>query len=414
MRTTRRRFLDSLTGTLLAALLFGNGLAYAAPPEGKGGGKGGGGGDDGGTTDPPPPAPVQYALQRFAMPSDYAGGTVAIRGMNDLGEAVGYYPPSAGGEEPFYYSSLTGTSIATNLNDLQFADGYAVPEGWYIYAATGINNWGDICGALALASDPAQLRGFVLELRADPLDPAPVPRLHLIPDEAWAHTYASRINDAGEVLGRGDSATPYIYRPALHGAAGDETVQVLPLVCDAYYALLNNPVGERAAQVLTFSQGVLHFYTLGDAVAQPVDVDVDDARGLSDSGTFCGFNSVAVRKNKFERRGYWYDGSLHELPGVEFAQDINVTGDVAGSNNVLFHAVHGLLDLDSLVVTANDTEHQVWTNSVPSGLLLTERNPAGTDPSVADYPAIAGRLQRYDTAYSFFYDGYILFPMPPQ
>ena len=62
-------------------------------------------------------------------------------------------------------------------------------EAWYIYAALGIHNLGDIAAALALEGDPAQLRGCVIEMRPDPLDTSVKPRIHLIPDGFWSHTY---------------------------------------------------------------------------------------------------------------------------------------------------------------------------------------------------------------------------------
>ena len=162
-------FRGSRLSLLLTCLLT---LATAAlaypPPDGKGGGNGGGG-DDSGGEDPPPM--VLFELQRYEMPADYGGGTVSSQQMNVFGELVGYYPLSDGTEQPFYINVRSGAVVASNLNDLPLDPDYDVPDGWYIYAATGINNSSDICGALALSSDPEQLRGFVLELIPDPHGP---------------------------------------------------------------------------------------------------------------------------------------------------------------------------------------------------------------------------------------------------
>ena len=244
----------------LFALLLITAIAspvVAAPPSGKGGGKGG---------DEEAPPPALFELQRYAMPANYAGGTVAAEEMNALGELVGYYGASDATEQPFYIDVRSGATVASNLNDLPLDPNYDVPDGWYIYAATGINNWSDISGALALSSDPDQLRGFVLEMVPDPTDASVLPRLHLLPDEAWTHTYARRINDAGQVLGRGDDITSYIYRTGLHGLPGDLEVEVLPFQFDAWSAHMNNPTASHGTQIAAYSNpiGFVH-YTLGDA-----------------------------------------------------------------------------------------------------------------------------------------------------
>ena len=46
---------------------------------------------------------------------------------------------------------------------------------------------------------------------------------------------------------------------------------------------------------------------------------------------------------------------------------------------------------------------------------MTERGAVpGTDPAVADFPALSGTLRRYDLGVAFYYDAYILLPIPPQ
>lgn len=178
----RSRLFIVLTVFAMAVSMCG---VATAQKGGNGNGKGGGGG--GGGEDPPPP-PVLYELHRFTLPADYLGGNWAAEEVNDVGELVGYYDDggsNSGGEQPFYLDTNTGDTVATNLNDVEFEAGFGVPAGWYVYAALGINNLGDIAGALALDADPEQLRGCVIEMRPNPLDLSIKPRIHLLPDSSW-------------------------------------------------------------------------------------------------------------------------------------------------------------------------------------------------------------------------------------
>lgn len=380
-------------------------VALQSAPAGKGGGKGKPGGGD---TTPPP---VTYGLKLFAMPPDYEGSTVSVEEMNVDGEIVGFYPLPDGTKQPFYFNAFSNDVVVTNLNDIELDPAHGVPTGWYIYAATGINKWGDISGALALESNPAVLRGFVLELRPDPTDLTLKPRMHLIPDGFWDHTYARRINDAGEVLGRGDDMMSYIYRPPLHGTAGDANVQILPFVFDAWYAHLNNPTAQHDTQIVAWSSAIGEYvrYTLGDDAAEILNLDVRDVRGLSDTGSLCGY-----RKSRKNLVGYLYDGVFHDLPEVDFAQGVNasddVVGDRYGTGPILYHKTHGAIDLET-VVAASDSEQQLWINGDPGFSRITNRGVVGAGTALADFPAVAGTLRRYDTEYSYFYEGYVLIPL---
>ncbi len=317
---------------------------------------------------PPPPAIVNYAIQRVPMPADYSAGIPWPRNINVQGEIAGYYSSLDGGEQPYY---VDGNGLLTNLNDMALDPDFDVPAGWYVYAATDINDWGDVSGALARLDDPAQLRGFVLELRPENGDP----RLHLIPDGDWSHTYACRINDAGEVLGRGDAIDSYIYRPPLHGLPGDASVVVLPFDFDAFYSYLNNPVGNSPAQVLT-DDGRL--YTLGDAAATDLTIPINSSiGGFNDLGLFCGWRYVAGKGNKTSQVGYIYDGQFNDVSSLQRARDLNENADLVGPASgrpTLVHADHGVIDLDS--------DGSVY--------LVSERGIVGTDPAVDDFPVIVG------------------------
>ena len=362
---------------------------------------------------PPPPPPVKFGMRLFSMPADYVGGSVDVQQINDLGEAVGRYSLPDDTRQPFYFNASSVSTVATNLNDLPLDPDWAVPNGWYIQSALGINNLGDIVGKLAMISDPSRGRGFILELRPDPLGQTLLPRLHLIPDDTWNATYARRINDMGDVLGACDSTTAYIYRAPLHGAPGDVNVEILPFGMWVWDALMNNPTPSHGTQIVAWSDSLNapFRYTMETGNTEVLNLPISGIRGLSDSGSFCGHQYIKRKDNPF-----YYDGSIHALTGASFGQDINSDNDVLGEGNtgtnkpVLFHSEVGTLDLSKLVVASNSSEQQIWSNGYANWSKLTERNIPGTDPAVASFPAITGSI-RTTTNY---YWAYVLRPIPVQ
>jgi len=407
---------------LLAAVVMGSFAANDAMAQKGGGGKGGGGG---GGEEPPAPvepiAPVDYALRRFVMPADYVpkdNPEVSVRGINNHAEVVGYYHVGAGdnNEQPFYYDGQAVGAQATNLNDLVYDLEYAIPADWYILGALAINNWGEIAGALVKKGDPDQLRGCVIEMR-----PAPIvagqslsPRLHLLPDSQWSHTYASRINDDGTILGRGDAITSYVYR------LGDTGVEVLPYAFDAFEADLSNSFSDEPAQVL--SRWPYQLYTLGDAAPQALPVQPNSLLGLADTGAFCGSRTYADGS----RGGFWFDGTLHDVPGFNVCADINNAHDVLVTRTAskqsqrlfsLLHADYGELSVDAMIVAQSEAELDIWTSALLGQMYLSERAavPADavvTDAVVNEFPIIGGRLRRPTGKFTFSYDGYVLLPVP--
>ena len=372
-----------------------------------------------GKTAPPPPTPppVNYALGLFTMPTDYAGGSMHVLEMNDYCEAVGRYYLPDNTQQPFYFHALSGNTVATNLNDISLDPNWQVPQGWYIFAALGINDLGDIVGALARLGEPNTRRGFVLELRPNPLDTTVTPRLHLIPENpAWSQTYARRINNAGDVLGLWDDVTAYHYRPALHGIAGDTNVNILPFACSGWDALMNSPTASHGTQVVAWSQSYNGWvrYTLGDA--NPVLLSVPSSggvRGLSDAGTFCG---ETYARNKY--RPYYHDGTVRYLTVAKnFGQDINSGNDVltegGGTTNkpILVHSTSGALDLSKIVVASTPALQNYWAGASANWSSMTERGVPGTDPSVAAFPAIVGSVTS-STSSPLFYSAYVLLPIP--
>lgn len=404
---------------LLTAVVMGPFAVSDAMAQKGGGGKGGGGGGGGGEDPPAPVAPVDYALRRFVMPADYVpkdNPEVSVRGINNHAEVVGYYDVGAGdnNEQPFYYDGQAGGAQATNLNDLTYDPMFAIPDDWYILAALDINDLGEIAGALVEKGDPDQLRGCVIEMR-----PAPIageserPRLHLLPDGKWSHTYASRINDDGTILGRGDAITSYVYR------LGDTGVEVLPYAFDAFDADLSNSFSDEPAQVL--SRWPYQLYTLGDAAPQALPVQPNSLLGLADTGAFCGSRTYADGS----RGGFWFDGTVHDVPGFNVCADINNAHDVLVTRTAskqsqrlfsLLHADYGELSVDAMIVAQSEAELDIWTSALLGQMYLSERAavPADavvTDAVVNEFPIIGGRLRRPSGKFTFSYDGYVLLPV---
>ncbi len=282
----RSRFVMFLTCIAVGMAACGNLVAK----------KGGNGGGNGGGGDPPAEPTVHYLLHRFTMPADYFGGTVSQE-INDVLEVVGWYrnPLIEGTEQPFYFDATSGETRATNLNEIEFDASFGLPvdeEGvWYINTATDINNMGDISCSLGLVGNSDRLRGAVIEMRPDPADPSLKPRIHLIPDEAWSHTYARSINDVGVVLGRGDSETSYVYqvpfRSVVDVTAVPTPVTVIPTPFDAWYSgHLTNPINDGPTLVYA---GILYdtneylTYNVDTGASSFTDVsglDIADIRGF--------------------------------------------------------------------------------------------------------------------------------------
>ena len=177
---------------------------------------------------------------------------------------------------------------------------------------------------------------------------------------------------------------------------------------------MNNPTASHDTEIVTWSStlGANVHYTLGDVGPTVIDLDIADIRGLSDSGSFCGYRKI--RKNK--QNGYLFDGVITNLPEVEWAEAVNADEDVLGTTSgrrpVLYHKTHGTLYLNDLAVAADSFDEQLWTDGTKNFNEMSERNVIGTDPSVADFPAVFGSLRRYDTELSFHYDVYVLLPIP--
>ncbi len=303
--------------------------------------------------------PVRYTLHRFTLPADCLAGVWSVWDMNEEGELVGYYDDGfvTGGKQPFYLDTRTDDTIAMNLNDLQFDKEFGVPAGWYIQKALAINNLGDIAGCLVRYDDFEQSRGCVIELHPDPLDLSVKPRIHLIPDSTWSQTYVRRINDAGVVLGQGDSETAYVYRVPLHAHTGDEAVTVIPTSFDVWeQGFLTNPVdGSPTLVKVSLPTSKILTYNVDTDKSNLVDVsdlDISEIRDFNDTGSYCGRYDASKTDDISCYRDFVFDGEFHDLDeGISFHQTLNNHGDLLCETlnhcrPVLYHQTQGLILLD--------------------------------------------------------------------
>lgn len=373
-----------------------------------------GGNGDGGT-----PPPVFYALHRFVLPFDYEEGFWKVEEINDVGELVGHYDDNDGNSrtrQPFYLDTNTGSTIVTNLNDVQFDEGFGVPVGWYISRANGINNLGDIAGGLAQDGDPERMQGCIIEMRPDPLDLTVKPRIHLIPDGIWSRTYARRINDVGVILGRGDAETAYVYQATLHGQPGDDSVTTIPTSFDAWsQGFLTNPVngGPTLVKAVLSDTDEILTYNVDAETSSFTDVSnlkITLITGFNDVGSFCG---RSPRKGRTSIKGFFYDGVYESLNAMLGASYINDSGDVIGRDPsyrpVIHLPEHGSVLLDEVIVAENEQEQAIWDNS--GG----DWDPTLSTGNAGGFPVVAGTLRRLDGPYteinSNFHDGYYLTPI---
>lgn len=371
---------------------------------GNGNGKPGGG--------DPPPAPVNYDFQMLPMPADYDGGIPWPTELNDHGEVVGYYNSTdAGGRQPYYYDIGSGANALTNLNDIALDPLYGLPDGAYFFAATDINNRGDIVGILGMQNDPDPVMGFVLELRPDG---GGLPRLHTVPDDPWSRPYLTSINDAGTVLGRGTTTEAYVYNPPIHGAAGDPAVTVLPFEMDAWNAHLSNPAAGDSAQIFTFNGKK---YTLGDF--EPVETGAQRIDNINDVGEFIGTREVAGKGKKTTQEAYLFSsGDFESLPEFIYPKGLNDAGDIvgreSGGEEILLHRDLGPIELvpDVSVLFSDPSDLDRW-NSVEKELYqISERGILGVDPAVADFPFLVGAVFDPDDPAFLAMDLFVLRPVP--
>ena len=309
-----------------------------------------------------PPLP-KLRIQFFNVPDPI--GEKYVLGINNLGQVVGKYT-SSGTEHAFLYDRVINANMALDLNDL-------VPplSGWVIASANDINDHGAIVGYLRSLSDPNVRRGYVLDTTAK----APV--LQLLPDSAWSNTFATGINEFGDVLGKFKNADGtygvYVYNCGLYVPADPAPIVLSTNVI--YGNAINNPVGTRGTQVLGQDAvtRVPFLWTRGQGYKYFTQIGPCGVYSMNDSGTFCGWAQVQVSRTSYENRPMRYNTALQALSGGsggELAMRINNSGDVVTTYDRLYSDLWGFRSINSLIDPAdpNAVEWNSKSNMFMSGL----------------------------------------------
>jgi hypothetical protein len=412
--TRFQRIIACLTVTVAAALLFlgGNPRGVVAKPPGGGGG--------GGT--PPLPA-VRYRIKFVALPGNAASGPL-INDMNNWGQVVGWYSPDGQNRTAFLYDPVVDANQALDVNTIVAA---GIPDGWRVASLVGINDWMVAVGYIAqIGSDPMQVRPVAIDLAAAN------PVVDLLPDVGVDYSYGKHINENGDIMGvyktaDGDSLA-WGFNPGLYGDPQqrvwrdgspldlcDETPLPLPLSGNAQFFIMNNPVGDRPAQIFgpdtqKLSDAVPFRYTLGDAAPErfPALDLVWWPGALNDSGTFCGLLNASGTDAPFR-----YNTALDQLPALsQQTQDMNESGDLI-FYDVLYRddwQQYGYVKIDDLVVgTAADL--QLWFATPKKGR-LSQRDVGmylmNDRAGASNSGQIAGLLNITGVTHSF----YVLTPEP--
>ena len=163
---------------------------------------------------PPPPSPFKYSIQLLGTLGGAESGT---EDMNEFGDVVGWSHTSDGSRHAFLYTASSG------MQDLNVVAQSALPDGWELDLAHGINYWGQIVGTTKIVGN-LSTSGF----RYTPGEGgAPGEFLDL---GALGMRIAYAINDSGDVVGLSIDADGR-ERACLY-TDGDEFVQLLPLPSD--------------------------------------------------------------------------------------------------------------------------------------------------------------------------------------
>lgn len=353
---------------------------------------------------PPPLPPVRYQIQFWDVPNPAGGGQ--INGMNNLGQAVGYYYLPDGARHAFLYDPAVDPDTAIDLHDvISLLGGGTLFPGWVAASGIDVNDFGVIVGSLVPASDPSDpnfRKGFVLDTATWTVSP--------LPDDDWSYSFPNAINENGDIAGRyrrPDGTWDAYFMPADGGAT-----LLLGSVQDTRI-YLNNPSGARSAQVAgELSNGTPFRWTTGTGVEIISGINSPSVEGLNDSGTICGSTYTKVGKGSSARYPYRYNTSLQVLSsGKGYARSINSAGDLLNlgpwdlhegmDTQRLYYDAWGFLNPDNLIDTT-DADSTRWFARKRFGLSHL------TDRDATTFGTICGQLTDMDDSSSFF----LLTPVP--
>ena len=333
--------------------------------------------------DPPPPAELPDVRYRIKLiePAVNANGTGSpwINYINNLGQVVGKYQ-AEDGTRMFLYDPRCDCDQAFDMNAIVTA---GIPDGWRLRSALAINDYMVVVGNMEEIST-GQVRPIAIDLAADN------PVVDLLPAVDVDKSHAIEINENGDILGMVELVdgldASWIYNPGLYGDPSDRDArdpgpldmstvspELFLLGSRADLFQLNNPVGERPAQIAGVDvDGVAFRYTLGDAEPEGFpEVNLDGyVAGLNDAGTFCGLHRGPKVKGQIKvdpfRFNPSFEPSLELLPMDDREQiyGMNSSEDLISAYSYVYHNDWGWVAIDDLVVADMDADVETWRSEL--------------------------------------------------
>ncbi len=340
----------------------------------------------------PPSVPVRYQLKTFGMPEDSygLGGNMNVYQMSSSGLAVGDYADLNLTMRGFLYDPSIDPDNAVNLNDLGIV---GIPDGWYIRAATDINDLGFVVGSMESQETPGLHRGFLLDLSSDP------PSLISLP-VGDLYTYCRRINDSMDILGvyRNADGTwgGYIYNPLV--GYNDLEISLLDP-----YVHLSNPVPGAAVKIVgKLADGSPFRKTIGGALETFADLSY--IRDINGAGDFCGNQEIRTRR-KVTYTAIRYRSEVELFDGYGHANAINNHGNLVLDAIQFYHEGTGTVSLDNIVDGSN-ADLAAWFAGNPRVTDMTERGAINSE--APDFPGLSGTI----TSFDFAGRGFVAIPVP--
>lgn len=424
---SRRWFL--LRVALLLPILIGS-AALAVPPSGKGGGKGGGGGDGAAVY------PIDYEITLLGT----LGGRASVpKGLNNDNEVVGYSQtnreysflnPETGQQvegfwrHGFLYADLGGGAEMHDLQDLFEAQGIIAPfdyisiEGWYVQAAHGINDSGQIIGKMVhieWVTVPGGSKPAGTETMFFRYTPGSTPQLEALTGLPGGQGFTvESISNAGEVVGYADDEAG-IHHAVVWTQAGAPTD--LGIFADRITLAFDiNDAGQVCGLTNFHYRGWRHTPGVG---FEDLGVGFKKRNASSAAHAINNFGQVAGQSSdgQFTSEAFRYtDGvglkNLGTLGGTSSycsqSGSINNAGDVVGYSNTssgsmhvfLYTDEHGMADLEAAVVNLPaDVVGQLrgWLQVNDAGVVC-----GGAGDGSASQPSLLGHT----------YEAFILTPKP--
>lgn len=346
----------------------------------------------------------QYVLTIPQLPADATGG-VQVNDLNNLGQVVGWYVVAEGRKGYLYDPSI-------GVIDLGTLDLPGIPAGYQISSAVGINDHQVIVGYL---TNDGGGWGDRIAFAMDWATENPV--VDLLPHMGSTFTYGAKINENGDILGVYNNevgvSMAYLYNPGLYN--GDPVSRTLrdgqaidlsngttsPLPDSnsgfgAQFFTLNNPVGDRPAQVAgTDPNGIAFRYTTGSHPIYETFPEIEMSgyvSGINDTGTFCGTlqGSTSVKgKRQRTLQPFRCNLVVEALPDAlnSSVAGINNSGDLAAFKGI-YRDDWGWRPARDLPVVGQEGDMVLWSASSYARDLVCISDRVTPD----DVGFIAGRI----------------------